>query len=175
MSVIMYVSQHRTPALIHSMRLVTFFGSSLFFLPAYLVLIVCLLLKKYYKYALMVAAISLCSWLVLSEIKILFHRHRPPSPLVNDITTFSFPSAHAYSSLIFFCLLAFIVKKSQPSSMLKNVLLTFLLACPVVIGLSRIILNVHYTTDVIAGECLGTMWLILTYLIYSKWTITERL
>jgi membrane-associated phospholipid phosphatase len=167
-AVISHLSQFKSPGLIHMMVMITFFGSSLFFLPAYLVLIGYLLIRKHYRHAIAVALTSFASWVVLSQIKILFHRHRPPLPLVTNITTFSFPSAHAYSSLIFFSLLAFIVSKWQLSSLQKNTLVILLLLCPLAVGLSRIILNVHYTTDVIAGYCLATMWLILSYMLFSK-------
>lgn len=167
-SVISYMSQYRSPELIHVMGMITFFGSSLFFIPAYLVLIAYLLIRRHYQHAIAVALISVVSWVVLSQIKILFHRHRPSLPLVTNISTFSFPSAHAYSSLIFFSLLAFIVSKWQLSSLQKNALVILLLLCPLAVGLSRIILNVHYTTDVIAGYCLATMWLVLSYMLFCK-------
>ncbi len=165
-AVISYFSQHKSPELIHIMVGVTFFGSSLFLIPAYLALAGYLIITKHYRHAIAAALISFVSWVLLSQIKILFHRHRPPLPLLANISTFSFPSAHAYSSLIFFSLLAFIVSKWQLPSLQKNILITLLLLCPFAVGLSRIILNVHYTTDVIAGYCLGTMWLVLSYVVF---------
>lgn len=167
-AVISYLSQHRSPELIHVMVMITFFGSSLFFLPAYFVLIAYLVIRRHYQQAIAVAITSVISWVVLSQIKILFHRHRPSLPLVTNISTFSFPSAHAYSSLIFFSILAFIVTKWQSSSLQKNALVVFILLCPLAVGVSRIILNVHHTTDVIAGYCLATMWLILSYMLFCK-------
>lgn len=166
LSVISYISRQRSSGLIDTMRTITFFGSGMFLLPAYGALIGYLLIKRHYQHAIAVALTSFISWVVLSEIKILFHRHRPSLPLVSNISTFSFPSAHAYSSMIFFSTLAFIVAQWQTSSLWRNALVVFLLLCPLAVGLSRIILSVHYTTDVIAGYCLATVWLISSYLLF---------
>jgi membrane-associated phospholipid phosphatase len=168
MKVSAYFSRQPVAELAQIMRFITFFGSSFFLLPAYLVLTGYLAFKKDVRSALAVVIISFTSWLALSELKLLFHRRRPHQPLVSDITTYSFPSAHMFSSLIFFCLLAFIVSKWKAPSTGKTVALALLLLCPLAIGLSRIVLNVHYTTDVMAAFCLGTVWLLLSFVLYRK-------
>ncbi|MBA2745612.1 MAG: phosphatase PAP2 family protein [Flavisolibacter sp.] len=43
---------------------------------------------------------------------------------------------------------------------IKWAAITFLILLIIIIGFSRIYLRVHYTTDVIAGFCVGFLWLV---------------
>ena len=61
----------------------------------------------------------------------------------------------------------FLIWQGKLRPLLKYVLMTLLFFFTVTIGISRIILNVHYTTDVIAGFCLGVMWVILSFWILN--------
>lgn len=166
----LYFYEHRYPALVRTMRFLTFFGSGFFLLPAYMLLVGYLWFKRLFREALAIAVIAFLSWLFLSQLKVFFHRHRPDLPLLTDITTYSFPSAHAFSSLIFFSILSFVIWKSGKPSWLNRFVVFTLLLLPVFIGLSRIVLNVHYPTDVLAGYCLATMWLILSYGVFRRLT-----
>jgi undecaprenyl-diphosphatase len=44
----------------------------------------------------------------------------------------------------------------------------FLLLFCLCIGLSRIVLNVHYPTDVIAGFCLGIVWVLVSIVVMRR-------
>jgi len=173
-SIIRFVSIHNSPALIQTMLLITFLGSSMFLLPAYLTLIALMLVRKYFYEAINIAISASLSWVVLSGIKILFHRHRPDLPLVNNFTTYSFPSAHTFSSWIFFNTAAFFLVRHKAASLNKYLIVISIQLISLTIGCSRIILNVHYTTDVIAGLCLATSWLILSYLIYNNYRPSKK-
>lgn len=62
--------------------------------------------------------------------------------------TASFPSAHAANSLATLLAIAILLPRSRSDSRL---LLGVALACSVVVGMSRIVLGVHWPSDVIAG------------------------
>ena len=80
----------------------------------------------------------------------------------------SFPSGHALSSFIFFSVLIYISFNANLKPALRWVLAIFFFVFAIAIALSRIILKVHYPTDVIASFCLGTVWVTLSFWILKK-------
>jgi undecaprenyl-diphosphatase len=163
-----YFSAHLTPGLIRAMRGLTFFGSSNFLLPAYLVLAGYFVVIRRWQRAIDIAIIGLGSTGLMMVLKQVFHRHRPQLPIIKGITSYSFPSGHALSSFIFCSVLIYLVWDARFHPALKAVLIMLLLLCSVAIGISRIVLNVHYATDVIGGFCLGIMWVILCFYLFRK-------
>lgn len=158
-----------SPAMTSLMVDVTFFGSSYFLGPAYIVLILYfLLVKKNRKISWNVAAIGISSTIILFSLKAIFHRHRPFDPLVQNVNGFSFPSGHALSSFTFFGLLIYILWRHQLNPALRWVLtvLFFLFACA--IAFSRVYLHVHYASDVIAGFFLSVVWLGISFWLLEK-------
>lgn len=166
--VIAYVAAHSTPLLVQVMQIITFFGSSYFLLPAYIVLIVFFLLKKQKAYAIDIAIIAVSSTAVMFLLKEIFKRYRPLLPVGKILLSYSFPSGHSVSSFIFCSVLAYLVWMSPIKKIWKYIVALLLLLFAAVIGLSRIILNVHYATDVIAGFCFGTVWVVISFWVMRK-------
>ncbi len=71
----------------------------------------------------------------------------------------SFPSGHATAGVASLGALAVLVAERLPSRRARVWLWSAVVVLGVAIGLSRIALNVHYVTDVLAGWCLGLAWL----------------
>ena len=162
-SIISFISSHSTPGLIRIMDDFTFFGSSKFLLPAYIILVGYFLIIKRFHYAIDISIIALSSMALMFGLKQLFHRQRPQLPIIKGITTYSFPSGHALSSFIFCSILAWLIWDGTLRPAWKCVLIILLVLFSITIGISRIVLNVHYATDVIAGFCLGITWVILSF------------
>ncbi len=156
------------PLLVRFMRMFTFFGSSTFLLPAYVVLLLYLVSKKKYRYSLHIAIVAISSTALMFALKEITHRHRPELPLVQGITNYSFPSGHALSSFIFCGIFVYVVWHRQLSPFYKWLYTSLLFCFAITIGISRIILKVHYPTDVIASLCLGTEWAIASLWIMKK-------
>ena len=147
---------------------ITFFGSSYFLLPAYLLLIIVFLFrKKQRRLSWTVTAIGVTSTAILFSLKAIFHRHRPLDPLVQNVNGFSFPSGHSFSSFTFFGLLIYIVWKLNVNPPLKWCLTIFFFLFACSIAFSRVYLHVHYASDVIAGFCLCLVWLGLSFSILN--------
>lgn len=145
------------------MEVITFFGSHYFLIPANLLLAVFFLLTKKSRYSIKVSAIALSSVLIMLGLKLLFNRHRPLIPLLEPAKGLSFPSGHAFMSVCFYGLLMIIIwKEEKPHPVLKWTLLLIVVALLLSIGFSRIYLRVHYFTDVLAGFCIGSFWLLLS-------------
>ncbi len=105
------------------------------------------------------------SLFLFSFFKAWVGRARPESMLY-DPGLNSFPSGHAAMSTIM-GLLVYFIFKSRVSEQRRTL---FLVACfifPVLISFTRIFLNVHYPTDVIAGVALSMSWIIVLSYIYQ--------
>jgi len=149
-----------TPAFTNAMLFITFFGSSYFLLPAYILLILYyLVFRKNYKLSLDVAAVGITSTIILFSLKYIFHRHRPLDPLVKTVNGFSFPSGHSFSSFTFFGMLIFLLWQHQMNKSLRWIFTIFFFLFACAIAFSRVYLHVHFASDVIAGFFLCFVWL----------------
>ena len=144
------------------MQVATFFGSSGFLFPAYIVLIVYFLFRKKIKLSLDVATVGLTSTFILYLFKNIFKRQRPMDPLIRNVTGFSFPSGHSFSSFTFFGLVIYVLWKSEIQKIWKILLSVALFLIASTIAFSRVYLRVHYASDVVAGFCLSVIWLMLS-------------
>ncbi len=163
-----YLLAHTTPELIEVAKIFTFIGSSFFLSPAYIILVGILIILKRKRYALDISIVALSSFLMMQLLKQVFRRKRPDLPIIKAIHTYSFPSGHALSSFIFCSILTYLVWQGKGHFVFKWVLTVLLFLLAVAIGISRIVLNVHFATDVIAGFCLGVMWVTLSFWIIRK-------
>ncbi len=166
--VIQFFSAYTSPGLISLMEKITFFGSSTFLFPAYIIVIAYCIYKNKQQYAADIAVIAITSTAMMFALKQFFHRHRPPLPIIKGIAGYSFPSGHSLSSFIFCMILIYLTWKGAIPLIWKLVVIVLLFFCPLAIGLSRIILEVHYATDVIGGFCLAIVWVILSFFLFKK-------
>lgn len=150
------------------MEMVTFFGSANFLFPAYLALIIYYFFRKNTKLALDITMIGLSSTGILFLLKEIFKRQRPLDPLIRNVTGFSFPSGHSFSSFTFFGLIIYILWKTGIKKAWKILITTGLFLFAATIAFSRVYLRVHYPSDVIAGFCLSIIWLMLSLWILHK-------
>ena len=141
----------------------TFFGSFEFLFPAYIILILIIIWQRKIRFGLSIASLAIGGFLSVQLLKQIFQRHRPPNPLMPNVIDFSFPSGHSTCSLIFCAVLAYILWHSKVQRPLRSAGMGFLILLAGSIGLSRVILSLHYPTDVLAGFCVGTLWVIAWY------------
>lgn len=101
-------------------------------------------------------------------LKFLFARARPQfSTLIVDPTSYSFPSGHAMISLAIYGCAAFLLADFYP----KRKWLFVICAATVsfLIGISRIYLDAHWPSDVLAGFAAG--WMIVSAV--AHWYLTQ--
>lgn len=117
--------------------------------------------QRYLLAAAWVAAVA-GNGLLTRGLKALFERTRP----LHDhgwayAEGWSFPSGHSSGALATYGMLAYlIVRYRQPSGSLAIVLGA--IAVILLVGYSRIVLQVHYFSDVLAGFASATSWLIVS-------------
>jgi undecaprenyl-diphosphatase len=94
-------------------------------------------------------------------LKSVFERARPLHDHGSAIAIgWSFPSGHASGSVILYGMLAYVVIRTLPAAWhLPTVLLASGMAFT--IGCSRVFIQVHFASDVVAGFASGTAWLAL--------------
>jgi membrane protein DedA with SNARE-associated domain/membrane-associated phospholipid phosphatase len=90
----------------------------------------------------------------VAEIKDAVDRPRPPEPLLHYSGS-SFPSAHATHSVLYVWLAVTIVLRLRPGMARGAAVVATGVALTILVGLSRVYLNVHYLSDVSAGWALG--------------------
>ncbi len=100
------------------------------------------------------------SQLAVSLLKEWFDRPRPDvGSAVALPESAAFPSGHAASGAACLGALAVLAAERLPSRRARVWLWSGVGAAGVAVGLSRIALNVHFVTDVLAGWCFGLAWL----------------
>ena len=159
-----YISNSRT----EWMKKISFLGNHKFLAPVIILFIILLLIKKNKSAALAAAVLALSSFGLMTWLKYLTKRLRPADPMVEGITNFSFPSGHAFMSVAFCGLMICWASNTIKNNMLRRITITFILLLIVLISFSRIYLRVHYTTDVIAGFCIGYIWFITCFWLLKK-------
>jgi membrane-associated phospholipid phosphatase len=100
-------------------------------------------------------------------LKNLIVRPRPELDHLGHVDSLSFPSGHAMVGLVFYFLIAYLVIEELKSSTAKKIVILLTAFLLLLIGASRIILQVHYPTDVIGGFAFGYIWVILSLFIYN--------
>jgi undecaprenyl-diphosphatase len=110
-----------------------------------------------------VAFFCLSSSILNKILKNIFETERPLE-VYNLIhaSSFSFPSGHSMTGLLFYSLMIIVIRRYKVKSRLyANIATSLLVLLIILIGFSRVYLGVHYPTDVIAGFSMG---LVLTLL-----------
>jgi undecaprenyl-diphosphatase len=100
-------------------------------------------------------------------LKWIFHRNRPLAHLVSGAGGYSFPSGHALGGFIFCGILLYMIWKMKFSYFVRwsSSIIIFLLGST--IGISRIYLHVHYTTDVLGSLFIAIWWLSLMLILFK--------
>lgn len=129
--------------------------------------------KRYYAAMIVYPMGILITHLVNKGIKEIVKRKRPSLNEALDALGYSFPSGHAMLSIMTFGFLAYIIAANLKSIAGKCVITILMGIVILSIGLSRVILNVHYPTDILAGYCVGGILLVIA--IYYHRLLTERL
>lgn len=119
--------------------------------------IICLVIRQYYLFiGLLISVLGSTTFTYLS--KLLFHRNRPIDILLHE-STYSFPSGHATVAVALYGFVAYMLFRfSQNFGRQVHIVVTAVFLC-ILIGLSRIVLNEHYLSDVLGGYLVGALWL----------------
>lgn len=139
-------------------KFITNFGGAIFLITLTIILLVLIKNKK--------IGISIFSNLVIVTIlnqllKAILQRPRPTEYRIVEETGYSFPSGHSMVSMAFYVYLIYLIYKYVKNKYIKwiSIVLLSILVCS--IGISRIYLGVHYTSDVLGGFLISMSYLVI--------------
>ena len=140
---------------------------------AALLLAIWLVRRRVWPLVIWVAATMTAGGLLGVVLKLLVGRHRPD--LLDPVARasgYSFPSGHALNSALGASVLLLVLLPVVPGR--RAWLWAAAIAVPLVTGLSRIGLGVHWTSDVLAGWLLGVAVPAVTATAYLRWAGRRR-
>lgn len=109
-------------------------------------------------------------WALTTVLKELIGRDRPTIvPHLVTETSMSFPSGHAMMSAVVYLTLGALLTRLVERGLARVYLLGVAVLLTFLVGISRILLGVHYPTDVLAGWVAGLVWALLC------WTVERGL
>lgn len=154
------VHRFSSPGRTSAMLGISFLGSTEFLFSATTIVVIWFLLKHWRRDAVLFGATMIGASLLNTTLKDAFHRPRPvPFFDLSAPNSFSFPSGHALASFCFYGALAAILTTRIEGRRLRAIVWATSATIVLLIGLSRIYLGVHYTTDVVAGYTAAMIWI----------------
>ncbi|PKV63252.1 phosphatase PAP2 family protein [Pontibacter ramchanderi] len=163
-----YAATHRSEEMTRLMRFFSFFASADYLLVAPALIVLVMTWFQHLRwYALKVLVIAFTSTMLNQLLKRLFERPRPVTAMFEQ-SGLSFPSGHAMIGGSFYGLLIYIVWREVKHPFWRWCWVTLLTILLLLIGYSRIYLNVHYATDVLAGYAMGIIWLLLAIYLMKR-------
>ena len=106
-------------------------------------------------------------------IKFIMQRPRPTEFRIIEETGYSFPSGHSMISMAFYGYIIYLIYKYVKNKYIKwfSIVLLSILICS--IGISRIYLGVHYTSDVLGGFLISISYLVIYISAVNKFLIEK--
>ena len=144
---------HRTPEALLVFAWISRVGAPVFTTALAVVVAVWLWRAGARNAARVLAAAPVVAVVLFNLVKYSVRRVRPAGGLSLRVLTFSFPSGHSAVAAAVFCTLGWVV--AREGKLPRWVAAALALLGPLLIGVSRVYLDVHWTTDVLAGWCLG--------------------
>lgn len=102
-------------------------------------------------------------------LKYILQRPRPTGYRIVEESGYSFPSGHSMISMAFYGFLIYLIYMNIENKKVKYGLIGLLSITIIGIGMSRIFLGVHYTSDVLAGFLISIAYVIVYANIVKKY------
>jgi membrane-associated phospholipid phosphatase len=168
-----FVHQFASPTVTATMRGISFIGSSLFLSTASIAMFIWFMSRHWRRDAWLFGITMIGAGVLNTTLKLTFRRPRPV-PFFDLLTphSYSFPSGHSLASFCFFGALATILSARINNQKIRVTVWTVAAVIVFLIGLSRIYLGVHYTTDVVAGFTAALIWVSVVRFVENR--ITKR-
>ena len=151
-------------------KFITNFGGAIFIILLTVLLIAVIKNKK--------IGLSIFSNLAIitilnQSLKRILQRPRPTEYRIIEETGYSFPSGHSMISMAFYGYLIYLIYRYVENKYLKWILIRLLSVLICLIGISRIYLGVHYTSDVLGGFLISISYLVIYISAVNKFLIEK--
>lgn len=147
-----------SPALVSAMAALTHLGDVLAAVLVGGVLVVVFLMRRAWERLVALGLVLGVGQGVLWGLKALFSRPRPSDGLVAAAGA-SFPSGHTFTAVVLYGFLLVLVWRWTDRPGLRGGATVLLGTAMLAVGLSRIVLGVHWVSDVLGGITIGLAWL----------------
>ena len=152
-------------------KLITSVGGTIFLICVTIILLLTIKNKK--------IGLSICLNLIIITalnqlLKNILQRPRPTEFRIINESGYSFPSGHSMVSMAFYGFLIYLIYKYVQNKKIKYTLITILSILIFFIGISRIYLGVHYTSDVLGGFLISISYLIIYTRIVKKFILKNN-
>jgi len=155
-----HILYFRTEKVTTFMVVITHLGGGIMVITGSLVIMAYLSFKRRFEYLITYISSIVGGSLLVYVLKMAIHRPRPISETsLIQAWGWSFPSGHAMMSMIFYGMITYLITQDIRSWKLRVFLATAAGFVVFLIGFSRIYLQVHYLSDVLAGYAGGLFWL----------------
>ena len=151
-------------------KFITNFGGAIFIITLMITLFILIKDKK--------IGLSIFLNLVIATtlnqlLKRILQRPRPTEYRIIEETGYSFPSGHSMVSMAFYGYLIYLIYKYVENKYIKWTLIVLLSILICSIGISRIYLGVHYTSDVLGGFLASISYLVIYISAVNKFLFVE--
>lgn len=165
---------HRSPTAVTVLEVVSWFGKPIWFY----VLIGAAMLWTWrlgrHRLTLFLFVTCMGGGIVDSVVKIVVDRPRPVvDHPVHTAFGKSFPSGHSMTSVVCYGALLLVLMPVFRSVLARRIALAFTVVLCLAIGTSRLLLGVHFVSDVVGGFVLGLAWLAGAVAVFEIWRIEE--
>jgi membrane-associated phospholipid phosphatase len=144
---------HRSPILYQIAYVVTWAGSPIVMVALAVVAGIWFYRRHGHRRAGVLVAAPAVGGVISGGFKHLYGRTRPPGALLLNMRTYSFPSGHALTSAAVMVTLCYVMARENIISWPTAIIIGALV--PLAVGLTRLYLDVHWTTDVVGGWTAG--------------------
>ncbi len=150
----------QTPAVDVFMIWMTLTGAAISVIGLSVIILLWLYFFKKNTHAIKLFLISNIGGILLNNLlKIGLQRDRPSLDPGIGAIGYSLPSGHAMGAMIFYGFIAYLLLRSNQKKWLKSTGTCLSILFILAIGVSRIYLNAHFASDVLAGYIAGGFWL----------------
>ncbi|MGA9581558.1 MAG: phosphatase PAP2 family protein [Allosphingosinicella sp.] len=152
-------------SLVPAARFLTHLGDVITVFAAAVAAAIWLLYRGHRRRAILLVAIIASERLLVEAMKHGFDRARP-DPLGHQVAVhnLAFPSGHSANAMAGWLALALLA--ASPRLRLPAIALALIIAF--VVGLSRLVLQVHWPSDVVGGWAFGAAWTLLLVRLFAK-------
>ena len=158
-----WLGPRRTPVADAVFTTVTIVGGPLGMGGLVVAVLAVLIVRRRFRWAAYLAITSAGGALLNQVLKLHYVRQRPdPKTALLGAMGYSFPSGHAMAATIILGALAYLAARSVREWKGKSAAFSAFATLALAIGVSRLYLGVHWTSDVGAGFAAGMLWVTAT-------------
>ncbi|MEN6466673.1 MAG: phosphatase PAP2 family protein [Syntrophaceae bacterium] len=162
--VLEHTSLVQSPGLTRAMIFITELGGVYFIWPLTAVSVAWLIYRRRREETKFVASVMAGGGILNLVLKNAIQRARPIPPGGTELVQvwgWAYPSGHAFLSVVFYFSAAYFISRRSGSKIVSLLAFAAAFCISCAVALSRVYLQVHYLSDVLAGFLAGLTWFVL--------------